>query len=148
LALRAVDELTKADVTYERIAESVEARKTPLRDRCPLQLNALLSELYEALPKWDADRIKLVLPREPVVISGDGGRIELAFRVILAFFLTKLQYHGVDGKIIDIALLQRAGVAVTKFSFPQAEKSSSRLKKLRRAIRRTVADGNYHYHRA
>jgi len=43
LALRAVDELNKADLTYERIAESVAARKTPLRDRCPLQLNALLS---------------------------------------------------------------------------------------------------------
>ena len=64
-------------------------------------------------------------------ISGDGGRIELAFRVIVAFFLAKLRYHGVDGKIIDVALLERAGVAVTKFSFRQAEKSGSRLTKLR-----------------
>jgi len=131
LALRAVDELKKADLTYERIAESVEARKTPLRDRCPLQLNALLSDLYEALPKWDADRIKLVLPREPMFISGDGGRIELALRAIVAFFLAKARYHGVDGKIIDVALLQRAGAAVIKFSFPQAENSGSRLNKLR-----------------
>jgi PAS domain-containing protein len=131
LALRAVDELKKADLTYERIAESVEARKTPLRDCCPIQLNALLSDLYKALPKWDADRIKLVLPREPMFISGDGGRIELAIRAIVSFFLAKARYHGVDGKIIDVALLQRAGAAVIKFSFPQAENSGSHLKKLR-----------------
>jgi PAS domain-containing protein len=131
LALRAVAELGKADVTYERIAESVEARKAPLRDRCALTLNALLSELYKTLPKWDADRIRLVLPSEPVLISGDGGRIELTLRVIVAFFLAKLRYHAANGKMIDVTLRHRTGLAVIKLSFPQAEKSSSRLTKLR-----------------
>jgi PAS domain-containing protein len=131
LALRAVAELGKADVTYERIAESVEACKTPLRDRCPLLLNEVLSDLHKALPKWDACQINLVLPREPMLISGDGGRIELALRVIVAFFLANLRYHPANRKMIDVTLLQRNRLAVIKLSFPEPEKSGSRLIKLR-----------------
>ena len=57
--------------------------------------------------------------------------VGLAFRVIVAFFLAKLRYHPADGKMIDVTLLRRAGLAVIKISFPRAEKSGSRLIKLR-----------------
>jgi PAS domain-containing protein len=131
LASRAVAELGKASLTYKRIADSVEARKDPIRTRRSLQLDSLLRDLHKALPKWDAGQIDLFLPRSHLCVSGDGARVELALRLIVAFFLGRLHHTAAHDKIIDLALRQRHGMAVIKLSLREAEKPGARLQKLR-----------------
>jgi PAS domain-containing protein len=131
LASRAVAELGKASLTYKRIADSVEARKDPIRTRRSLQLNSLLLDLHKALPKWDKGRIELLLPRGRLSVSGDGARVELALRLIVAFFLGRLHHTAAHDKTIDLELRQRHGMAVIKLSLREAEKHGVRLQKLR-----------------
>jgi hypothetical protein len=131
LASRAVAELDKADVTYQRIAESVEAQKNPLRARLPVLLNALLLDLMKTLNKPDADQIELVLPSHHLHIAGDGSRIDLALRMIVAAFLTRLRMSAPEERTLNIVLSRRAKLASIELSLRAARKTEARLAKVR-----------------
>jgi PAS domain-containing protein len=126
LAARAMAELDKADLTYERIAASLAARKQPVRARRLLPVNVLLSELLKTLSRQDARRIVYAPPRKILRVQGDGGRLELALRLIVASMLARIH----DDRIY-LTLQRRSGMAVLTLSPHDARKSAIRSQELR-----------------
>lgn len=130
LAPRAVAELGKADLTYEKIAESFEARKAPLRGRRPLLLDAIVADVLEHLPRSDGCRIHSTMPRTSLRVAGDGGRMKFALRLIIIFFLTLIKDPPAHENKIYLQLLRRRAKAVIGLSLDSTSKSGARLVKL------------------
>jgi PAS domain-containing protein len=84
LALRAVAELGKADLTYQRIADSLVARKEPMREARPVAVDRLIASLLQALPQREAARITCAGLHRRLIVQGDRGRLEMALSLLLA----------------------------------------------------------------
>jgi len=84
---RTLAEINKADITFERLAESLSAIKEPIRERVQVDLRGCILDLIAGLPQRDVRHIELCVPDVGVFITGDVGRLRFALRSILGYLL-------------------------------------------------------------
>ena len=116
LASKAVAELGKADITYQRIADSLAARKEPRRVSAAVALDEILRGLVRALPPADRARIELDLPRHTPEVSGDRSRLEMALTLMLCGLLS----HSADLPL-QIGLHRRGRTLILRLAAAQPD---------------------------
>lgn len=85
---RAANQLHKADLTYDRLSDSLNVRSSPAEPSKPFDVIELLRETIERLPHDDLASIDPRLPeRQSFVIDGWPDRLAYALRSLLGFLL-------------------------------------------------------------
>jgi PAS domain-containing protein len=103
---RAANQLLKAELTYDRLSDSVSAQMDPVETPKPFEVIELLRQTIERLPRDDAATIHLHLPQgRGFVIEGWPERLGYALRSLLSFLLLS----GSNGPIDVTAHLTDAG---------------------------------------
>ncbi|SAL05179.1 PAS fold protein [Caballeronia calidae] len=87
LVTRVVSEMTKADITFERLAEAVSIRESPKRMDKPVNIRDCVREVWEGFPDYDRESIKLALSSSDVYLNGDDGRLRFVLRSIIAHLM-------------------------------------------------------------
>lgn len=83
---RALEEIGKVDITFERLAEALSATKEPRREEQSFDLTEAIKKIVAALPSRDRANITLSLS-DKVVMKGDVGRVRFAIRSALGHLL-------------------------------------------------------------
>ena len=109
---RVVAEVGKADITFERLAERLSIFKDPVRCREDVDLTRCVGEVVTLLPKRDQDRIDPQLPKQPVIVEGDGGRLAFVVRSIVANLIRSRPAD--DESEVRVALDKVDGCALLK----------------------------------
>ncbi|WP_031364650.1 PAS domain-containing protein [Caballeronia sordidicola] len=103
LAQRVLAELAKVDITFERLAQGVEIRRSPLRTRKIFELRDCIFGVTEALPDRDRKMIKVTWPDDEFLVTGDQQRIEFAIRSIVAYMLRMRS----GDELVEVALASK-----------------------------------------
>ena len=98
---RLMAELSKADITFERLAEAASIRRTPKRKSKPVNLASCVTGVVNSLPERDQHHIQLPIPTEPVLVQGDEARLAFVVRSILDYMLST---RPIDGTHIAVML--------------------------------------------
>ena len=80
-------EIGKADITFERLAESIGARRDPRRHNEYVDVAALLQEIAEGLPERDRNRLETWPAEAGFVVQGDRERLRFVLRTLLGHML-------------------------------------------------------------
>jgi PAS domain-containing protein len=87
LEKRLLAEIGKADITFERLAESIDLRRYPVRTPTSLDLGRLVQRIVDGLP--ERDRKVIVVPEQamPYPVNGDTERLGYVMRSLLAYLI-------------------------------------------------------------
>lgn len=87
---RALQSLSKADITYERLATNLDAVRDPIREGhvVALDLPSALNRLKDALGPDEADTVTLRLPEQLPALRADAERFMFALRSIVGYMLS------------------------------------------------------------
>lgn len=107
-------EISKADISFERLADRLAILKQPLRQRERISANELIGEIVKALPDRDLKHIDLKLPSTDLWVEGDKSRIRFVFRSIIEYLLRRRADH--DGITKDIHVGVTGAAAHVKIS--------------------------------
>jgi PAS domain-containing protein len=103
---RAANQLQKADMTYDRLSDSLNAKTTPTEPSRSFEVIELLREIIGRLPHDDVASIEAQLPQEQgFVIDGWPERLAYALRSVLGFLLLS----GSNKPVVVKAELTEAG---------------------------------------
>lgn len=80
-------EIGKADITFERLAEAIGARRDPRRTDDRVDIRALLDEIQHALPERDRARLPAGEVPAGFVVRGDRERLRFVLRTLLGHLL-------------------------------------------------------------
>lgn len=103
---RIAAELQKVDITFERLAEGLSIRKEPIRERSPVNLTQCVTEICDALPGRDRERLEMTLPSMPTVVVGDQGRLSFVIRSLLGHLL---RCRPDDDSKVKLGLVRKFG---------------------------------------
>ena len=89
VAERIVEEIGRADITFERLAESIGAQRDPRRRDDPVDLAEVIAEVVAALPARDRKpgRLAVHMPAQALVVLGDRDRLGFVVRTLLGHLL-------------------------------------------------------------
>ena len=87
---RATRSLNKTDITYERLASSLEVIREPQRETkvAPFSMHSALGALIQSLPAEDEAALKLNVPPRLPPIQADSERMAFALRSIVGYLLS------------------------------------------------------------
>ncbi len=107
---RAANQLLKADLTYDRLSDSLTARTEPAEAPKPFEVIGLLRQTIERLPHDDAAIIDPDLPEgRGFVVEGWPERLGYALRSLLGFLLLS----GANGRIaVKAAIVEGVGLRI------------------------------------
>jgi hypothetical protein len=110
---RAATQLSKADLTFERLSDALTVRQDPVELPSLFDVLELLRQSVRSLPADDADAVELWLP-EPMafVIEGWSDRLGFAFRSLLGYLLLS---RG-PGQVAATAALGASGELLMVFT--------------------------------
>jgi PAS domain-containing protein len=113
---RAATQLSKADLTFERLSDSLTVRQDPVEPPSLFDVLELLRQSMGSLPADDADAVELSLP-EPMtfVIEGWPDRLGFAFRSLLGYLLLS---RGA-GRVAATAAFGASGELLMAFTPPR-----------------------------
>lgn len=80
-------EIGRADITFERLAEAIGARRDPRRHDDQVDITALLVEIAAALPERDRKRLTGPATTSSLVVQGDRERLRFVLRTLLGHLL-------------------------------------------------------------
>ncbi|MGA7777631.1 MAG: hypothetical protein WCA85_07945 [Paraburkholderia sp.] len=80
-------EIGKADLTFERLADALAIRKTPIRFTETVNLTHCVADVLECLPVRDRKGIAAPLPEESLLVTGDPGRLTFVVRSLLSYLV-------------------------------------------------------------
>ncbi|MBC7801450.1 MAG: PAS domain-containing protein, partial [Gemmatimonadaceae bacterium] len=80
-------EIGRADITFERLAEAIGARRDPRRTDDRVDMAELVHEVEEAFPQRDRDRLVLLELPPGLIVRGDRDRLRLVLRMTLGQLL-------------------------------------------------------------
>jgi PAS domain-containing protein len=87
LSRRLVAEINKADITFERLAENLNVRREPARNKQLFDFGFCVGSVINGLPKRDRERVDDAGPNRPVFVNGDPERLVFAIRSTLAHLI-------------------------------------------------------------
>ncbi|GAA0604225.1 hypothetical protein GCM10009416_47280 [Craurococcus roseus] len=101
-------ELTKADITFERLAETADVRRAPKREESDVELRELVAGIKDGLPEADAGLIHG--PTGEATVAGDRGRLSFALRTLIGHLLARapdkidvtLRRSAADGAVLSL----------------------------------------------
>jgi PAS domain-containing protein len=112
---RAASQLTKADLTFERLSETLMVRQQPLEQSTRFDVLALLRQEIEILPSDDAIAVSMDAPScNAFFVSGWPDRLGFAFRSLLGAVLA---VRG-DATVRIEAMVDSRGWLVVKIAVP------------------------------
>jgi hypothetical protein len=108
---RATRSLNKTDITYERLASSLDAIKEPQRETRiePFSVRSALGALTQSLPAEDEAALKLDMPPGLPSIRADSERMVFALRSIVGYLLS---IRSPDANVELQAWMDGAGVSL------------------------------------
>ncbi|WP_233885448.1 PAS domain-containing protein [Paraburkholderia flagellata] len=87
LSRRLIAEINKADITFERLAENLNVRREPVRNKQLLNFAYCIDSVIEGLPKRDREHIEHAGPKAPLFVDGDPERLAFVVRSIVAHLM-------------------------------------------------------------
>jgi PAS domain-containing protein len=84
---RLLAEIGKADITFERLAESRSIRNEPIREWERVDLGRCVKEVIALLPERDKEHIRSSFATGRISVTGDEGRLTFVVRSIVAHLL-------------------------------------------------------------
>jgi PAS domain-containing protein len=110
---KALTEIGKADITFERLAEGLEVIEHPVRYKVRVDLSECLRSIYRDLPNRDQQHIALQLASANAFVSGDVTRLRYALRSIIGYLLRcRPVYESCDAKILVNLSAQDEGLRI------------------------------------
>jgi hypothetical protein len=108
---RATRSLNKTDITYERLACSLEVIREPQRETKvkPFSMGSALGALTQSLPAEDKAALKLHLPPRLPPIQADSERMTFALRSIIGYLFS---IRSPDAKVELRVWMEGAGVSL------------------------------------
>jgi PAS domain-containing protein len=94
-------EIGKADLTFERLADALAIRKTPIRFTEAVNLTHCVADVIECLPERDRKGIDALVPEECLLVAGDSGRLTFVVRSLLSY-LVRIRWE--DSATVTVTL--------------------------------------------
>jgi hypothetical protein len=115
---RAAGQLTKADLTFERLSETLTVRQQPLAPSTRFDALAVLRHEIEILPSDDGRAVSINAPSNTCFfVSGWPDRLGFAFRSLLSALLTA---RG-DGGVSIEAIVETTGWLAVRIALPSGQ---------------------------
>lgn len=110
-------EIGKADITFERLAETADVRRAPKREEAAVDLGELVAGIKESLPA--ADGALIDGPTGEATVAGDRGRLSFALRTLIGHLLVRaperievaLRPSAQDGAALSLRAVRRGAEA-------------------------------------
>ena len=121
---RAARTLAKTDITYERLASSLEAISEPQRQTKlgPLSLQSVLQDFVNTLPKHDEYSLVLDVPADLPPVRADSERMAFALRSIVSYLLA---IRAPDAQVDVRAWIEGERVSLSATLRSQSSRGSS-----------------------
>lgn len=108
-----VAELSKVDITFERLAEGLSIRKEPMRLPKRLDLGHRIQDVINSLPERDRQRLRFRDADTRCFITGDAGRLGFVFRSLIAYLI---RVRTEPYSSIEVSLTSRETLVVVAIS--------------------------------